>query len=118
VKLDSKERKLLLLAFDAGATPDEALGALRVLFRNWLVKYPDGHELIKDLESEKVEVREKIVYRQEPSPYGEVVLKFGKYEGEKIKDVDPEYLLWVLDHFTDLWPSTRKAIEHYLEQSE
>lgn len=115
MKLDPRERQLLLLAFDPVATPGESLNALRVLFRNWLVKYPDGHSLVKDLESGGVEIREKIVYRGPESPYGEVILKFGKYAGEKIKDVDPEYLEWVLANFEDLWPQTRKVIERYLE---
>ena len=68
VKLDPKERKLLLLAYDPAASVGESLNALRVVFKNWLLKYPDGHALVKDLESG--EVREKIVYRNQGSLMG------------------------------------------------
>jgi hypothetical protein len=112
VKLDQRERKLLLLAFDPGATPDESLAALRVLFRNWLVKYPDGHALVQDLE--KPEVKERIVYRQTESPYADVTLGFGKYKGECLRNIPTDYLIWCLDNFDNLWPSTRAAIEKYL----
>lgn len=115
VKLDPKERKLLLLAFDPGATPDESLAALRFLFRNWLTKYPDGHALVQDLESTKIETKERIVYRDLGSPYGDVTLGFGKYKGNRLRDVPVDYLLWILDNFGDLWPSTREAIEKYLD---
>ena len=98
----------MLLAFDSGAAPGESANALRVLFRDWIRDYRDGHELVKDLEGEK------IVEGKKENPYGEVVLGFGKYRGRKIKDVEISYLLWVLDSFEGLWPQTRKAIERYL----
>jgi hypothetical protein len=112
MKLEQRERKLLLLAFDPAASVGESANALRALFKNWLIRYPDGHALVKDLETG--EVRERVVFRSE-SPYGEVVLGFGKYRGEAIKDVPVDYLLWILDNFDDLWPQTRTAIERYLE---
>jgi hypothetical protein len=113
VRLDPKERKILLLAYDPAASVGESLNALRVVFKNWLLKYPDGHALVKDLESG--EVTEKVVYRTRGSPYGEMTLSFGKHAGKAIRDVPIDYLLWVLDKFEDLWPSTRRAIEKYLE---
>ena len=112
MKLNERERKLLLLAFDPAASIGESANALRALFKNWLLKYPDGHALVKDLETG--EVHEKVVYRT-TSPYGEVILGFGKYRGEAIKDVPIDYLFWILDNFDDLWPRTRTAIEKYLE---
>ena len=51
MKLDPKERKLLLLAFDPAASAGESLNALRAVFKTWLFRYRDGHELVKDLES-------------------------------------------------------------------
>jgi hypothetical protein len=116
VKLDPKERKLLLLAFDPAAHTGESLNALRVVFKNWLIKYPDGHALVKDLESG--EIREKVVYRNAESPYASVVLPFGKHRGCRLDEVPADYLLWVLDNFDCLRPNMRTAIEKYLEQSE
>ena len=114
MKLDPRTRKLLLLAFDPGATPDESLAALRVVFRDWLFRYQDGHELVKDLESGRVEVREKIVYRNE-NPYANFVLNFGKHRGERLRDIPVSYLIWCLEDWDGLWPATRRAIEKYLE---
>jgi hypothetical protein len=57
VKLSERQRKLLILAFDPAATAGEAMNALRVLFRDWITKYPDGHELVKDLETETSFIR-------------------------------------------------------------
>jgi hypothetical protein len=85
------------------------MNALRVLFRNWITKYSDGHELVKDLEGEPSVERN--------NPYGEVVLGFGKFRGSRLKEVDPSYLLRVLDNFENLWPETRRAIERFLGES-
>ena len=83
------------------------MNALRVVFRNWINKYSDGHALVKDLEPGG----EKIVYRdsRKGNLYGELTLGFGKYKGRAIKDVPISYLLWVLDNFEDLWPQTRQG---------
>jgi hypothetical protein len=116
VKLDLKERKLLLLAYDPAASVGESLNALRVVFKNWLIRYPDGHALVKDLESG--EVTQNVVYRNAESPYASVVLPFGKHRGCRLDEVPADYLLWVLDNFDALRPSMRAAIEKYLEQSE
>jgi hypothetical protein len=116
VKLDPKERKLLLLAYDSVASVGESLNALRVLFKNWLIKYPDGHALLKDLKSG--EVREKVVYRNAESPDASTVLPFGMHRGSRLDEIPADYLLWVLDNFDALHPSLRTAIEKYLEQSE
>ena len=109
MRLTDRQRKLLILAFDPASTAGEAMNALRVLFRDWITKYSDGHKLVEDLEGEKsVETK---------NLYGETILGVGKFRGKKIKEVDPAYLLWVLDNFEALWPQTRRAIERYLEQS-
>ncbi len=111
MKLTDRQRKLLILAFDPAATVGEAANALRVLFRDWIAKYPDGYKLVQDLESSTTRVKEKIIYR---SPYGDVVLGFGKYKGKALRDVPVTYLLWVLNNFEGLWPETRTAIKRYL----
>jgi hypothetical protein len=113
MKLTDRERKLLILAFDPAATAGETVAALRVVFRDWIRKYSDGYALVKDLESV-----EKTVSHDRGGRYGEVVLGFGKYRGQALKDVPESYLLWVLDNFEGLWPQTRRAIERYLEGSE
>jgi hypothetical protein len=111
MKLTDRQRKLLILAFDRAATAGEAMNALRVVFRDWINTYPDGHELVKDLETGRMVSREK------SSRYGEVVLGFGKYKGKPLREIPASYLLWCLDNFEDLWPQTRKAIEKYLGEN-
>ena len=113
MKLDDRERKLLLLAFDPAAGIGETVNEINALALRWIRKYQDGHELIKDLESGGTEVRERIVYRTQ-SPFAGVVLGFGKHRGKRLDEVDPTYLLWVLENFEELWPQTRAAIENYL----
>ena len=91
------------------------INALLALSKQWVKKYADGHALIKDLEAaHQVEIREKIVYRTE-SPFARMVLQFGKHRGKRLDQVDPGYLLWVLQNFDDLWPQTREAIKRYLD---
>ena len=112
MKLSDRERKLLIPAFDPAASAGEAVNALRVVFRDWIQKYSDGHTLVKDLESGGT-----VVPEQRVSPYSDVVLGFGKHRGKCLRDVPVDYLLWVLSNFDDLWPETRKAIERYLKES-
>jgi hypothetical protein len=116
MKLSTKEKKLLILAFDQAAEVGEALAAIRALAKGWVLKYPDGYSLIRDLEApEKVVVQERIVYRY-LSPYGEFELNFGKHRGEKLRNVPVSYLVWVLENFDGLYTTTKTAIEKYLEQ--
>jgi hypothetical protein len=115
MRLDSKERKLLILAFDPAASVGEAMNALRAVMKGWIERYPDGHALVKDLEKGGMEIQEKVVYRDAVSPYASVVLQFGKHKGCRLDQVPATYLEWVLDNFDDLWPETRRAIERYLE---
>jgi hypothetical protein len=115
VKLDPKERKLLILAFDPAASVGEAMNALRALMKGWIKRYPDGHALVEDLETNKNEVQERILYRERTSPYASVVLGFGKYRGCRLDEVPADYLEWVLENFAALWPETRRAIERYLK---
>jgi hypothetical protein len=108
MKLTDRQRKLLILAFDPASTVGEAMNALRVVFRDWINKYQDGHELVKDLETETT------VHQKTENSYGDFVLGFGRHRGKPLKEVPISYLLWILDNFEDLWPQTRKAIEKYL----
>jgi hypothetical protein len=112
MKLSDREKKLLILAFDPGATAGEAMNALRVVFRDWINKYPDGHALTRDLESGG-----SVIQEQRASPHGNVILGFGRYRGKCLRDVPADYLLWVLSNFSGLWPETRTAIERYLGES-
>lgn len=115
MRLSDKEKKLLVLAFDHAAEVGEALAAIRALAKAWILKYPDGYALVQDLEApEKIVTRERIVYRNE-NPYGDFELNFGKHRGERLRDVPISYLLWILENFEDLWPTSRRAIEGYLE---
>ena len=114
MKLPEKEKKLLLLGFDPAAKPGEAINAIFALARSWLARYKDGHALVADLEKGEEQIAQKVV-RVNYSPYGKVTLGFGKYAGWPLEDIPLDYLEWVLEEFDDLWPSTRRAIERYLE---
>ena len=94
MKLSDRERKLLILAFDPAATAGEAMNALRVVFRDWIQKYSDGHALVKDLESGGT-----VVPEQRASPYSNVVLGFGKHRGKCLRDVSVDYLFVGLEQF-------------------
>jgi hypothetical protein len=41
-------------------------------------------------------------------------MTFGKHRGRNLEDIDPRYLLWVLDKVHDLSPTLRKAIRDVL----
>jgi hypothetical protein len=114
MELDDREQKLLVLALDPAAADGERLNATSALLRSWRGKYADGYEVIQQLQSAQSEIRERIVYR-DSSPYASTILQFGKHRGKRLDEVDPLYLHWLLDNFDDLWPSTRLAIERYLE---
>jgi hypothetical protein len=114
MKLDNREKKLLLLAFDPAASVGETVNAVNVLALHWLKKYADGHELVQALENGETKIKERIVYRTQ-SPFASTVLGFGKHRGKRLDEVDPSYLLWILKNFDDLWEETREAIERYLQ---
>jgi hypothetical protein len=111
--LEPKEKKLLLLAFDPSASTGETVNAINALALRWKQKYQDGHQLIADLEKGSTKENSP-PSRSAPSPFASVVLQFGKHRGKRLDEVDPAYLLWVLENFTGLWAETRKAIERYL----
>lgn len=114
MRLTDKEKKLLILAFDDSAKVGEAMNALRAIMKVWINRYPDGYTLIQDLEApEKVVYRDRVVH--EASPWGDYTLGFGKHKGQMLRDIDPGYLMWCLDHFNGLWDDTRTAIEKYLD---
>jgi hypothetical protein len=106
MKLSDRERKLILLGFDPGAGIGEALNAIRALAKAWVTKYPDGHSLIRDLESPGI-VQE--------SPFSNFRLPFGRHKGLPLRSVPTDYLVWVLCKFDGLRPETRLAIERYLD---
>jgi hypothetical protein len=105
LNLELKEKKLLLLAFDPSASTGETVNAINALALRWKHRYQDGHQLIADLEKGIMVT----------SPFASVVLQFGKHRGKRLNEVDPAYLLWVLENFTGLWAETRTAIERYLK---
>jgi hypothetical protein len=49
------------------------------------------------------------------SPYATTILRFGKYSKCRLDEVPADYLLWILENFEDLWLSTRRVIEQYLD---
>jgi len=88
VKLTDRRSRLLVLAFDPAFPGGEAANALRVVFRDWISKYPDGYALVKDLESGGPQAQ-ATKYRDG----GDVVLQFGKYRGQALRDIPGELSL-------------------------
>jgi putative quorum-sensing-regulated virulence factor len=110
MKLTDKERKLLMLAMDKGVADGELEAAATALVRLLRARYPSGHELIKDLET--LETRYATRFVQNPA--GNYRMPFGKFKGERLKDVDTDYLEWVLQNCDNIRDSLRDAIEQWL----
>jgi hypothetical protein len=112
-RLDDKTVKLLLLALDPQAAPGEVNNAAIAFVRSLRRRYPDGFAFLAAL----TDTREPPHYRP-PEPvnrYGDTRMTFGKYRGRRLRDIDPIYLLWVLDNCTNADPYLKTAIRRYLE---
>jgi uncharacterized protein (DUF3820 family) len=45
-------------------------------------------------------------------------MPFGKYRGRPLSEIDPTYLLWLLDTSTTLNRQLRRAIERHLQDEQ
>jgi hypothetical protein len=98
----AKEKKLIVLAFDAAAHEGEMQNSISALIRSLKYRYADGHAFIRDAEA--------TVER----PCADVVLRFGKHKGKTFKEVPESYLIWCLENFQDMDARTKSAMEYYL----
>jgi hypothetical protein len=112
-QLDGKTTQLLLLALDPSAASGEVDNAAIAFVRRLRRQYSDGHAFLAAL-TDKPEPP-----RQPPpnavSVYGTVRMTFGKYRDRRLRDVPPEYLMWVLDTCRNADPYLRTAIRRFLE---
>jgi hypothetical protein len=114
MNLDDKDKKLIILAMDAGAADGEIVNAAVALFHRFRSRFRDGYELVKNIESmpaPKNDISERMIQREVCSG---VVLRFGKYKGRTLRDVPVDYLFWVLTNCQSLNPHTRQAINGFL----
>jgi hypothetical protein len=112
--LDDRERKLVLLALDSSAQPGEAAGAAAALFRSFKKRYADGYKFLAELGAREAR-------NQFPSltvNYGLVTLPFGKHKGRRLRDVPPDYLLWMVRDCDCLTNVMREAIKRFLRDSD
>jgi Putative quorum-sensing-regulated virulence factor len=115
VNLTDTEKKILILAMDRSAAIGEIRQAALKLIVLLRKRYTSGHDLIKEFE--KIQGRTEVkVVTVKHDPYGNFVMPFGKYRGEKLMDVPLDYLIWILDNFEDLRESTRTVIQNYVDQ--
>src|ERR1700747_1863938 len=111
LELTNLETKLLRLWLDRSAENGEAASAALHLRRLLRDRGIDAYSI----EAVLAEASSPFSAYQPVSeyPYASTILKFGKHRGKRFDQVDSDYLLWVLDNFEDLWPTTRLAIEKY-----
>jgi hypothetical protein len=112
-RFDDKTIKLLLLALDPAAAPGEIKNAALALVRSLRQRYADGHAFLSELTDQPEPPRQ--TPPDAVSVYGTVRMSFGKYRERQLRDVPPEYLIWVLDNCRNLDPYLRTAIRRYLE---
>ena len=111
--LTTIEMKLLRLALDKAAYDGEAENAAVMLVRKLRERSADADELFGHA----------YAGIPEPSPpkqanIGSEKMTFGKYKGEKIKDVPVSYLFWVMQNCTNINPKLKSAIHQFLEESQ
>jgi Putative quorum-sensing-regulated virulence factor len=109
LELSPLESNLIRLAFDSAASEGEIRNCSVALVRSLRKRYRSGHALLQDIETPPqpaVPAPENI--------YGRTILTFGKYRGKRLRDVPPEYLLWVLANCHRISPHLRAAIRTYL----
>jgi hypothetical protein len=109
MKLDPKQRQLLILALDRAAHPGEADNAAVAFIRLLKVRFGDAYMFLAELETQ-----------EPPRPnrgfvdYGAEWLPFGKHRGKQLRDVPPDYLLWVSRNCENMDEYLRETISRYL----
>jgi hypothetical protein len=106
--LDEKTTRLLLLALDPQAAPGEVENAAVAFVRRLRSRFSDGHAFLAEL-ADKAELPDVA------NVYGAVKMPFGRHRDRRLRDIPPDYLLWVLDNCTNADPYLRTAIRRYLE---
>ena len=114
--IPDKAKKLILLLMDGAAPEGEQDVALRKLIICLRTNFKDGYELLKEWGNEagSTSYSSHSSTHSSTSVYGSFKLPFGQYKGQMLRDVPDDYLFYLLD-WQGLWPSTRKAIQRYLE---
>ena len=112
MKLSDQQRKLIMLALDPGAPLGEVDNAARAFIKGLRKEYKDGHEFIAALGNGAPSALKPL----EGVNYGNVALTFGPHKGKLIKEVDPGYLMLVLDTLPParINKYTRIAMQRYL----
>ena len=114
LELTTRETQLLRLWLDQAAGPGEAANAAMHLRRSLSQRGVDAYA-IEEVLSRQYRAPQPVYQFPIRSRYASMKLRFGRYSGQRLDQIPADYLLWVLDNFKNLWPSTRQAIESYLD---
>jgi hypothetical protein len=104
VKYNSVEEKFIRLMLDRAALGNEINTSAQMLVRSLRERKVTAEMFLNGDYSGPA-----------PFDYGDVILDFGKYEGQKIRDVPPDYLLWVCENVTRK-PLLVRQISEFLRQ--
>jgi hypothetical protein len=110
-QLDEKTIKLLVLALDPEAEPGEVDNAACALVRRLCNRYQDGYPFLNELTGQP----EQIGLLEPSTRYGETRMTFGRHKGERLRNIDPSYLMWALNNCENMDPYLRIAIRRYLK---
>jgi hypothetical protein len=103
------EQKLIRLALDDAAAPGEVLNASVSLIKSLRKRGVRPEALLQPAANGVT----RSAPRQAPD-YGSTILSFGKFRGFRIREVDPDYLRWVLGNCQLSCPAICKAIQRFL----
>jgi hypothetical protein len=111
--LPDKAKKLIILLMDGSAADGERDTATRKLIECLRTNFKDGYALLEEWGNGKKAAAPPPAHSSS-SVYGEFTMPFGQYKGQPIREVPVDYLLYILD-WNDLWPTTKRAIQRYLD---
>jgi hypothetical protein len=105
MQLTAQQQQFALTALDSVASTNEQATAATFFFRSLRQHFRDGYAFLAELEGSNKRSKEQ-------RKHADVLMPFGKHKGRKPAEIDPSYLLWVLD----ISRSLRWASEGYLQE--
>jgi hypothetical protein len=94
--LTSLQSKLFMLALSISASEGERANAVNALARSIANDKKDPYDVLNTVNGEPI-----IVTKHAPAPeakndpFEEIMVPFGKHSGKKVKNADPDYLVWM-----------------------
>jgi uncharacterized protein (DUF3820 family) len=105
--LDPRERKLLRLALDRAAQPGEIRTSAIKLIESWRMR----GVCVEHFDQTTATLTAAI-------DYGNKIVPFGRYKGERLRDVPADYLKWLAetDNIRARYPDVVKAVREILKR--